>query len=77
LIGAAGNLVQTENVLAIIDSQRDEEGDLQSEHGTAPFSPTSTPVDVVPKPEGLIVFFPGKLTANRYQDLCLPLSCFY
>ncbi|KAK3126607.1 hypothetical protein QOZ80_7AG0559280 [Eleusine coracana subsp. coracana] len=59
LIGAAGNLVQTENFLAILDSERDEEGDLQSERGAAPSSPTSAPVDVVPKAEGLIVFFPG------------------
>jgi hypothetical protein len=35
LIGAAGNLVQTENLLAIPDSERDEEGDLQSERVTA------------------------------------------
>ncbi|GJN10002.1 hypothetical protein PR202_ga28060 [Eleusine coracana subsp. coracana] len=61
LIGAAGNLVQTENFLAILDSERDEEGDLQSERGAAPSSPTSAPVDVVPKAEGLIVFFPGKI----------------
>ncbi|XP_062187077.1 tRNA ligase 1 [Phragmites australis] len=59
LIGAAGNLVQTENFLAILDAGRDEEGDLQSERGVAPSSPTSTPADVVPKTEGLIVFFPG------------------
>ncbi|TVU41334.1 hypothetical protein EJB05_14841, partial [Eragrostis curvula] len=59
LIGAAGNLVQTENFLAILDSERDEEGDLQSERGSAPSSPSLTPVDVVPKTEGLIVFFPG------------------
>ncbi|KAL6598643.1 hypothetical protein ACP70R_046342 [Stipagrostis hirtigluma subsp. patula] len=58
LIGAAGNLVQTENFLAILDAQRDEEGDLQSERGASP-SPTSTSADVVPKTEGLIVFFPG------------------
>lgn len=74
LIGAAGNLVQTENFLAILDSERDEEGDLQSERVVAPCSPTSTPVDVVPKTEGLIVFFPGKIPANQYQDLCVLLS---
>ncbi|KAG2632273.1 hypothetical protein PVAP13_2NG072200 [Panicum virgatum] len=39
--------------------QRDEEGDLRVEHGAAPSSPVSTSVDVVPKTEGLIVFFPG------------------
>ncbi|KAG2632271.1 hypothetical protein PVAP13_2NG072200 [Panicum virgatum] len=59
LIGAAGNLVQTENFLAILDAERDEEGDLRVEHGAAPSSPVSTSVDVVPKTEGLIVFFPG------------------
>ncbi|KAF0908840.1 hypothetical protein E2562_028724 [Oryza meyeriana var. granulata] len=59
LIGAAGNLVQTENFLAILEAERDEEGDLQAERGTTPPSPTSTSLDVVPKTEGLIVFFPG------------------
>ncbi|KAJ1288130.1 hypothetical protein BS78_02G066400 [Paspalum vaginatum] len=59
LIGAAGNLVQTENFLAKLDAKRDEEGDLRADHGASPSSPVSTPVDVVPKTEGLIVFFPG------------------
>jgi len=59
LIAAAGNLVQTENFLAILDAERDEEGDLRVEHGAAPSSPVSTSADVVPKTEGLIVFFPG------------------
>ncbi|XP_066389639.1 tRNA ligase 1-like [Miscanthus floridulus] len=59
LIGAAGNLVQTENFLAVLDAERDEEGDLWADHGAAPSSPVSTSVDVVPKTEGLIVFFPG------------------
>ncbi|KAM0856683.1 hypothetical protein ACQ4PT_048956 [Festuca glaucescens] len=59
LIGAAGDLVQTENFLAILDAQRDEEGDLQRECGAAPSSPASTSLDVVSKTEGLIVFFPG------------------
>jgi hypothetical protein len=69
LIGAAGDLVQTENFLAILDAQRDEEGDLQPERGTAPSSPTSTSLDVVSKTEGLIVFFPGKF--DFYQILRL------
>jgi hypothetical protein len=60
LIGAAGDLVQTENFLAIFDAQRDEEGDLEPERGADPSSPTSTSLDVVSKNEGLIVFFPGK-----------------
>ncbi|KAG0542028.1 hypothetical protein BDA96_02G067700 [Sorghum bicolor] len=59
LIGAAGNLVQTGNFLAVLDAERDEEGDLRADHGAAPSSPVSTSVDVVPKTEGLIVFFPG------------------
>ncbi|KAG8081000.1 hypothetical protein GUJ93_ZPchr0007g3918 [Zizania palustris] len=59
LIGAAGDLVQTENFLAVLEAARDEEGDLQPEHGTTPPSPTSTSLDVVLKTEGLIVFFPG------------------
>uniref|UniRef100_A0A0D9WWF4 tRNA ligase phosphodiesterase domain-containing protein n=1 Tax=Leersia perrieri TaxID=77586 RepID=A0A0D9WWF4_9ORYZ len=59
LIGAAGDLVQTENFLVTLEAERDEEGDLQVEHGTTPPSPTSTSLDVVPKAEGLIVFFPG------------------
>jgi hypothetical protein len=59
LIGAAGDLVHTENFLAI-PAQRDEEHDLQPECGAAPSSPTSTSLDVVSKTEGLIVFFPGK-----------------
>ncbi|CAN6171249.1 unnamed protein product [Urochloa humidicola] len=59
LIGAAGNLVQTENFLAILDAEKDEEGDLRADHGAAPSSPASTSADVIPKTEGLIVFFPG------------------
>ena len=59
MIGAAGNLVQTENFLAVLDAERDEEGDLRADHGAAASSPASTSVDVVPKTEGLIVFFPG------------------
>jgi len=45
--------------LAVLDAERDEEGDLWADHGAAPSSPVSTSVDVVPKTEGLIVFFPG------------------
>uniref|UniRef100_A0A8R7QPL3 tRNA ligase phosphodiesterase domain-containing protein n=2 Tax=Triticum urartu TaxID=4572 RepID=A0A8R7QPL3_TRIUA len=51
LVGAAGVLVQAENL-------RDGEDDLQPERGTAPCSPT-TSLDVVSKTEGLVVFFPG------------------
>jgi hypothetical protein len=66
LIGAAGNLVHTENFLALLNAEKDEEGDLRPEHGAAPSSPASTPADVVPKTEGLIVFFPGKVTADMF-----------
>ncbi|KAM0861972.1 hypothetical protein ACQ4PT_045558 [Festuca glaucescens] len=58
LIRAAGNMVQTENFLAILDVERDEEDGFQPEHVAAPSSPTA-PLDVVSKIEGLIVFFPG------------------
>lgn len=73
MIGAAGDLVQTENFLAILEAERDEEGNLQPESGAAPSSPTSTSLDVVPKTEGLIVFFPGKFyfSVKRFQDICL------
>lgn len=62
LVGAAGSLVRAENFLAIID--RDEEGDLRPEE-VAPISPASATTDVVPKSEGLIVFFPGKFDVSR------------
>ncbi|ONK75258.1 uncharacterized protein A4U43_C03F15000 [Asparagus officinalis] len=55
LVGAAGNLVSSENFLAIIEGGRDEEGDLHLEAAIPP--PAS--LDSVPKHEGLIVFFPG------------------
>ncbi|XP_047079068.1 tRNA ligase 1-like [Lolium rigidum] len=58
LIRAAGNMVQTENFLAILDAERDEEDGFQPEHVVAPSSPTVS-LDVVSKIEGLIVFFPG------------------
>lgn len=62
LVGAAGSLVRAENFLAIID--RDEEGDLRPEEEVAPISPASATTDVVPKSEGLIVFFPGKFDVS-------------
>uniref|UniRef100_A0ACD5Z8K7 Uncharacterized protein n=1 Tax=Avena sativa TaxID=4498 RepID=A0ACD5Z8K7_AVESA len=58
LIRAAGDLVQTENFLAILDAQRNEEDNLKSEREAAPSSPTKS-ADIVSKTEGLIVFFPG------------------
>ncbi|XP_026662373.2 tRNA ligase 1 isoform X2 [Phoenix dactylifera] len=59
LVGSAGNLVRAENFLAIIEGDRDEEGDLHPEGDVAPLTPTPTVKDTVPKDEGLIVFFPG------------------
>ncbi|KAK9124336.1 hypothetical protein Sjap_013938 [Stephania japonica] len=59
LIGSAGNLVRSEDFLAIIEGGRDEEGDLDAERTMAPSSPTPTVMDAVPKDNGLIIFFPG------------------
>ncbi|XP_042455915.1 tRNA ligase 1-like isoform X2 [Zingiber officinale] len=59
LVGAAGNLIDTENLLAIIEAGRDEEGDLHKEVDETPSRPTASVMDSVPKDEGLIVFFPG------------------
>ncbi|KAI3941025.1 hypothetical protein MKX01_030735, partial [Papaver californicum] len=59
LIGSAGNLVRSEDFLAIVESRRDEEGDLETERNAATSGPTCTVMDSVPKDEGLIVFFPG------------------
>ncbi|KAI3893597.1 hypothetical protein MKW92_052267 [Papaver armeniacum] len=60
LIGSAGSLVRSDDFLAIVESGRDEEGDLEkTEPNATTSSPTRTIVDAVPKKEGLIVFFPG------------------
>nr|XP_029120792.1 tRNA ligase 1 isoform X2 [Elaeis guineensis] len=59
LVGSAGNLVRAESFLAIVEGDRDEEGDLHPEGDVAPLSPSPTVKDAVPKDEGLIVFFPG------------------
>ncbi|XP_047337550.1 tRNA ligase 1 [Impatiens glandulifera] len=60
LIGSAGNLVRSEDFMAIVvDGGRDEEGDLETEKAAAPSSPSPVHVDTVPKDEGLIIFFPG------------------
>lgn len=60
LIGAAGDLVISEDFMAIVEGDRDEEGDLQTGRDVAPSSPSPSVKDTVPKDEGLIVFFPGK-----------------
>ncbi|KAJ4813012.1 RNA ligase isoform 1 [Rhynchospora pubera] len=57
LIGAAGNLVSSENFLALIEGDKDEEGDLQRDQGAGPSSSKSP--DSVTQDQGLIVFFPG------------------
>ncbi|XP_030506029.2 tRNA ligase 1 [Cannabis sativa] len=59
LIGSAGNLVRTEDFLAIVERGRDEEGDLEIEREVTPSSPSPSIKDSVPRDEGLIVFFPG------------------
>lgn len=59
LIGSAGNLVRTEDFLAIVEGGQDEEGDLVAEREIAPPDPNISVKDTVPKHEGLIVFFPG------------------
>ncbi|KAL4610249.1 hypothetical protein ACB092_08G037900 [Castanea dentata] len=59
LIGSAGNFVRAEDFMAIVEGGRDEEGDLEMEREIAPLSPSPSVKDIVPKKEGLIVFFPG------------------
>lgn len=61
MIGSAGNLVRSEDFLAIIEGGRDEEGDLYAERESAPPSPGPFAGDSISKDQGLIVFFPGKL----------------
>ncbi|XP_077232996.1 tRNA ligase 1-like isoform X2 [Tasmannia lanceolata] len=59
LVGSAGNLVRTEDFLAIVEGGRDEEGDLDPEGRAPPSIHGATVMDAVPKDEGLIIFFPG------------------
>ncbi|KAG7950036.1 hypothetical protein I3843_13G092700 [Carya illinoinensis] len=59
LIGSAGNLVRTEDFLALVDGGVDEEGDLRMEREVTPSSPSPSVKDTVPKKGGLIIFFPG------------------
>ncbi|PRQ36277.1 putative 2',3'-cyclic-nucleotide 3'-phosphodiesterase [Rosa chinensis] len=70
LIGSAGNLVNAENFLAIVEGGRDEEGDLEKE--SVPSSPSASVADTIPKAEGLIVFFPG-LPGSAKSALCKEL----
>lgn len=59
LIGSAGNLVRTENFLAVVDGGMDEEGDLLTEREVEAASLSPSVKDTIRKNEGLIVFFPG------------------
>ncbi|KAI3840263.1 hypothetical protein MKW92_002198 [Papaver armeniacum] len=57
LIGSAGNLVRSDDFLAIVESGRDEEGDLETERNATTSSPHSYCNGFSSKDEGLIVFF--------------------
>ncbi|KAI4385510.1 hypothetical protein MLD38_003527 [Melastoma candidum] len=59
LIGSAGSFVRLEDVLAIVDGGRDEEGDLERELDVVPASPSVSGRDSVTKTDGLMVFSPG------------------
>ncbi|XAR59778.1 hypothetical protein NMG60_11015745 [Bertholletia excelsa] len=59
LIGSAGNLVRTEDFMAIVEGGRDEEGDLEPEKEVATTTNIPSVEDTIAKNEGLIVFFPG------------------
>ncbi|KAF3790306.1 hypothetical protein EJ110_NYTH09213 [Nymphaea thermarum] len=59
LIGSAGSLVRSEDFLAIVEGGHDEEGMVVPEIEAASLSPSATVKDVIPKDEGLIIFFPG------------------
>lgn len=60
LIGSAGNLVKYEEFLAIVDSGKDQEGEVEMEKEMSLSSSNPSVVkDSVGKDEGIIVFFPG------------------
>lgn len=68
LIGCAGDLVRTEDFLAIVEGGGDEEGDLEVEKVLEPSSPSH---DSIQKKEGLIVFFPGIVILIQFGiNLC-------
>ena len=48
-IGFAGNLVSVEDLLAIVEKSRDEEGDLEIERKVTPSSPLPSVKDSVPR----------------------------
>jgi hypothetical protein len=72
LIGSAGNLVRTEDFLAIVDGDLDEEGDLVKKQGVTPATPEPAVKEAVQKDEGLIVFFPG-IPGSAKSALCKEL----
>ncbi|BAT90626.1 tRNA ligase [Vigna angularis] len=72
LIGSAGNLVRTEDFLAIVEGGLDEEGDLLAEREIALPGSNISVKDTVPKYEGLIVFFPG-IPGCAKSSLCKEL----
>ncbi|KAI9076204.1 hypothetical protein K1719_041902 [Acacia pycnantha] len=59
LVGSAGNLVRSEDFLAIVEEGRDEEGDLEVEREIPSPKSSTLATNTVAKQEGLIVFFPG------------------
>lgn len=75
LIGSAGNLVRTEDFLALVDGGVDEEGDLRMEREVTPSSPSPSVKDTVPKKGGLIIFFPGNNICNWPLSLSLISVC--
>ncbi|WVZ03730.1 hypothetical protein V8G54_024536 [Vigna mungo] len=72
LVGSAGNLVRTEDFLAIVEGGVDEEGDLLAEREITLPGPNISVKDTVPKYEGLIVFFPG-IPGCAKSSLCKEL----
>ncbi|KAA3489750.1 RNAligase isoform 1 [Gossypium australe] len=54
LIGSAGNLVKTEDFLAVVEGGMDEEGDLATEREEAAASLSPSVKDTIQKKEGLI-----------------------
>ncbi|KAK8651389.1 hypothetical protein V6N13_140991 [Hibiscus sabdariffa] len=76
LIGSTGNLVRTEDFLAVVEGGMhsatggmDEEGDLATEREPAPESLSPSVKDTIQKKEGLIVFFPGIPVQSLMGDL--------
>ncbi|CAN8311589.1 unnamed protein product [Cochlearia groenlandica] len=71
LIGSAGSLVRSEDFLAMVDGDLDEEGDIVKK-GVTPAIPEPAVKGSVQKDEGLIVFFPG-IPGSAKSALCKEL----